>query len=215
MRVSGNRIRKVRKAHNMSQKELAETLGYKTYTTISKWEANLSMPPSNELIKLAELFNVSTDYLLGVENYSTDSDFHPNINTVEVEYVDSYDPDLLYSSTPERTIRVPRNILGKAASSYFVLKVHTDSMNRLIPNDSNVIVLDYRKHSNPPLKTGDIIVTKTDNEHFIYYLRITDAIYYLEAFSFYDGYKDKQYTEEEFEKIEVIGKVVYSFYLFG
>ena len=44
-------------------------LGYKNYTTVSKWESGDSLPRGKELKLLAEIFNISTDYMLGIEKY--------------------------------------------------------------------------------------------------------------------------------------------------
>jgi transcriptional regulator with XRE-family HTH domain len=41
-----------------------------TRNGINSWEQGLSMPSPPSLVDLARLFSVSTDYLLGVENYS-------------------------------------------------------------------------------------------------------------------------------------------------
>lgn len=50
----------------MTQTELSEILGMKTYTTVSKWEKNENFPKGKDLKKLAEIFNVTSDYLLGL-----------------------------------------------------------------------------------------------------------------------------------------------------
>ena len=47
----------------MSQEELAEKLGV-SRQAISKWEGMLSMPDLQNVLKISDLFNVSTDYLL-------------------------------------------------------------------------------------------------------------------------------------------------------
>lgn len=59
----GNRIQKLRKENNMTQDNLADYLQI-SRQSISKWEANLSYPETEKLIKLSKLFNVSVDYLL-------------------------------------------------------------------------------------------------------------------------------------------------------
>ena len=70
MATFGERIKTLRIGINISQQELANQLGYKTFTTVSKWESDASVPPGKELIKLSSLFDVTTDYLLGVEEQS-------------------------------------------------------------------------------------------------------------------------------------------------
>ena len=63
--VIGKRIQKLRGKQNMLQSELAEKLNVGR-TTISNYENGYSSPDLQMVIKMAKLFNVSTDYLLGV-----------------------------------------------------------------------------------------------------------------------------------------------------
>ena len=58
------RIRLLRLARNMNQVELANRLGV-TKQSVSNWENDYIQPSIEMLIKLAEFFKVSTDYLLG------------------------------------------------------------------------------------------------------------------------------------------------------
>ncbi len=61
------RLQKLRKQESYSQEQLAEKLGV-TRQAISKWESDQGNPDINNIIKLSEVYNVSTDYLLkGVE----------------------------------------------------------------------------------------------------------------------------------------------------
>lgn len=56
-------IRYMRKKMNMSQEDLANRLGYKSYTTIQKWESGVSEPPLKKLKELADIFEVDMDWL--------------------------------------------------------------------------------------------------------------------------------------------------------
>ena len=62
----GHRIAALRKQHGMTQDQLAEKLGL-TAQAVSKWENDQSCPDISMLPRLAELFGVTTDQLLGVE----------------------------------------------------------------------------------------------------------------------------------------------------
>lgn len=53
-----NNIRYLRKKKNYSQDYIAEKLGYKSYTTIQKWESGVSEPSIAKLRELADLFDV-------------------------------------------------------------------------------------------------------------------------------------------------------------
>lgn len=66
MKQLGDRVRELREGRNMTQTELSEMLGMKTYTTVSKWEKNENFPKGKDLKKLAEIFDVTSDYLLGL-----------------------------------------------------------------------------------------------------------------------------------------------------
>ena len=53
----------LRKQRGWSQEELAEHLGI-SRQSISKWESGISIPDIDRIIKMSDLFGVSTDYLL-------------------------------------------------------------------------------------------------------------------------------------------------------
>ncbi|HIW47709.1 MAG TPA: helix-turn-helix domain-containing protein [Firmicutes bacterium] len=59
-----SRLRMLRKEQRMTQKEVGEVLHY-GYTAIANYEAGRTEPSFADLIRLAEYFSVSTDYLLG------------------------------------------------------------------------------------------------------------------------------------------------------
>lgn len=60
-------INKLRLANGWSQVQLAKKLNV-TKQTVSNWENDNIQPSIEMLVRLAEVFNVSTDYLLGLEN---------------------------------------------------------------------------------------------------------------------------------------------------
>ncbi|ATD01505.1 helix-turn-helix domain-containing protein [Pseudoalteromonas spongiae] len=61
--ILSEKIITLRKQLGWSQEELAEKMGV-SRQSVSKWESTNSIPDLNKIIKLAELFNVSTDFLL-------------------------------------------------------------------------------------------------------------------------------------------------------
>ena len=61
--ILADKIISLRKKAGWSQEELAEKMGV-SRQAISKWEGALSVPDMNRILKLSELFDVSTDYLL-------------------------------------------------------------------------------------------------------------------------------------------------------
>ena len=61
--ILADKITEERKRNGWSQEELAEKLGV-SRQAVSKWESAGSVPDLQRVIQLAELFGVSTDYLL-------------------------------------------------------------------------------------------------------------------------------------------------------
>lgn len=133
-------IRYLRKKQGWSQDYLAEKLGYKSYTTIQKWESGVSEPPLKKAHEIANLFQVDVDDL-STRNLSKEES--------------CVSPDFNLQLMPERTgqgfIRIP--VLGSipagtpieaiqdiidwedissesvgTGQEYFALKVSGDSM---------------------------------------------------------------------------------------
>ena len=62
----GNRLKTLRIQKKLTQQQLGDLLGL-TKSVISAYENGLRYPAYDVLIKIARIFKVSTDYLLGVE----------------------------------------------------------------------------------------------------------------------------------------------------
>lgn len=62
----GNTLKTLRLQNSLTQAQLAQKLGL-TKSVISAYETNLRLPSYDVLIHIAQIFNVSTDYLLGLE----------------------------------------------------------------------------------------------------------------------------------------------------
>ena len=64
-----NRIRTLREDRDLRQPDVAKATGI-DQKTLSNYETRKTDPDSFAIIRLAEFFNVSTDYLLGVSDYN-------------------------------------------------------------------------------------------------------------------------------------------------
>lgn len=79
------RLKELRQKHNLSQKEFAEILKVST-GTVGNWEVGLREPDFKMLIKIADIFNVSCDYIL--DRYSNDDNDSKNINHLPVSPIE-------------------------------------------------------------------------------------------------------------------------------
>lgn len=61
--ILADKITDLRKKNGWSQEELANRLGV-SRQAVSKWESAGSIPDLDKIIKMSDLFSVSTDYLL-------------------------------------------------------------------------------------------------------------------------------------------------------
>lgn len=111
----GKRLRKLRLAKNMTQSELGKVVNV-TNVGVAKWESDDRFPDKDTLIKLADFFDVSLDYLLGRTDYpkatvhKTEVDGHD----VEIGYDKEVYPDGL---THEQVIEILKSL--KAAGFSF------------------------------------------------------------------------------------------------
>lgn len=71
----GENIRFLRTKKGYSQDDIANMLGYKSFTTIQKWESGVSEPPLKALKKLSEIFNIDMNDLATKKlSYNTNED---------------------------------------------------------------------------------------------------------------------------------------------
>ena len=63
-------LKGLRKNHNLTQKELGSHIGL-SKAVVSKYENGLGYPTFDVLIRIADYFGVTTDYLLGVAKGKT------------------------------------------------------------------------------------------------------------------------------------------------
>ena len=63
-------IKALRETAGFSQAELAKRLGV-TRSSVNAWEMGLSVPTAQYVVEMAQLFRVSTDYLLGLNHNET------------------------------------------------------------------------------------------------------------------------------------------------
>ena len=69
--MTENRIRELRRSHNMSQEALG-TIINTTQQAVSKMEKDTGAISTDLLIRIVEYFNVTTDYILGLSDIKRD-----------------------------------------------------------------------------------------------------------------------------------------------
>ena len=64
---TGLNITRLRKANNLSIRDVQNVLGFNTPQALYKWERGECLPAIDNLVILAELFNVSLESILAIE----------------------------------------------------------------------------------------------------------------------------------------------------
>ena len=68
MKEFAKRLKELRLEKNLSTVELGKQIGV-SGPTISRWENNVISPNAEKICLLAKVFDVSSDYLLGLTDY--------------------------------------------------------------------------------------------------------------------------------------------------
>lgn len=190
-------LRFLRRTNKVSQDELAAKLGYKSFTTIQKWEDGTAFPRVSALKQIADFFNVDVDHLLNLNIRNEQvrvpilGEVKAGYNLYAVEDIYGYE----YCDNKEY-----------GPGEYFYLKVKGDSM------------IDYR------ICEGDIVYVKKqdyiDNKDIGVFLidnnevTIKKAQLNKNSITLKSGnkkYEDRVFKEGE---IKILGKVLHSKVLF-
>ena len=91
-----DQLTKLRKRNNITQIELANLMNVKQYV-ISSWETGRSEPNISQIIKLSDVFKISTDYLLDRHIIITNSEneFNKVIENINKDIKDDFTKDLI------------------------------------------------------------------------------------------------------------------------
>lgn len=189
-----NRIKQLREERDIKQRELAKLLGVEI-SAISKLELGRVPLRDEYIIKLARFFNVSTNYLLGME---TDTKrLLPVLGTVKAGYNYLAQENIIDYIDPSTNITDPEN--------YFGLVVKGDSMSPLFDEGDYLIV-----HKNDgEFDSNDICIVLIDGEEATVKKVVkTDTGIELHAYNPY--YPIKKFNAEEIKNlpVNVIGTVI-------
>lgn len=167
----GSKLKELRKSLGLTQEELAEIINKKYGTSISKgmiskWENDKEEPRMDSMRYLVDFFNASLDELLGIKIVKAGSGI--NQNNIKMPFFGNIAAGALSTIEPVtngnvKYIHIPKELLGKDifSNNLFMLKVNGESMNKIIPNGSNVICKAVNINE---IKDGDIVIFSYDNE---------------------------------------------------
>lgn len=192
-----NNLRYLRYSNKMSQDELAEKLGYKSFTTVQKWEDGTAFPRVSTLKKIADIFGVDVDHLLNL-NIRTEQVAVPIIGEVKAGYNMYANEDIYgyeYCNNSEY-----------GPGEYFYLKVKGDSMIDLRIGEGDIVYVKKQDY----LDEKDIgVFLLENNEVTIKRVSFNSNGLVLKAAN--PKYPDRKFKDGE---VKIIGKVLHNKVLF-
>lgn len=152
----GERISSLRKIKNMTQEELASRL-YVTDKTVSSWESNRTEPSMEMIIKLSEILECSTSYLLHGSNPKDNVEMEIKIKLSKEEY-----DSLNKTMKREGTFLLESN----QQDTYYQSENQEKDINKWlrIRKSGNKQILTYKNHnSNMYCEEYEVEVDNNDN----------------------------------------------------
>lgn len=150
----GENIRFLRTKKGYSQDDIANKLGYKSFTTIQKWESGVSEPPLKALKKLSEIFNVDMNDL-ATKKLSTYTNNDNNVYYLD----DARDMVQFVCENPEYKVLFD--------ASRKVKKENTSSRLKYIMKTRNLRQIDILNACLPFCKTYNVKMNKSDISQYV------------------------------------------------
>lgn len=191
-------FKKLRIKNKYTQEDIANKFDM-TKTGISYWENGKSEPSLEVIEKLAELFNVSIDYLLG--NSDTENNYRIMHNRTNVIGVVPAGVPLEAIEDIIGEIEYPSRFEDKEV---FALQIKGDSMNKVLPDGS--IGLFEKTDVLENGQIGAILVNGYDATVKKFY-RLTDS-YVLEPLSFNPDYQPIV-IKDGTDPVSIVGKLLW------
>lgn len=204
MTILSKNIRYLRKKNEWSQDYIADKLGYKSYTTIQKWEMGTSEPPLKKTRELADLFNVEIDDLTNKDLESPYQEEKTSSKGVTINVLGRVAAGIPIEAI--ENIIDTEEIDGNLArtGNFFGLQIHGDSMEPKISEGDIVIVRKQEDAEN-----GQIIIA-TVNGTDATCKRLRKYRDGIELISNNPSYEPMFFSNEEIESkpVKIIGRVI-------
>lgn len=188
-------MRLLRRAKGLTQPDIAEAIGYKSFTTIQKWEDGTSIPPYSVIVKLASILDTSVEELMGSEPIKIESAI-PVLGIVR-------GGEPIFAEQNIIDYEMPNSL---NANDYFCLDVVGDSMKnaRIMPGDRIYV------HKQNTLKNREIGVVLIGDEATVKRVIFERDFMVLQPEN--ESYSPIILTKQDQEEkgVKILGKVVFN-----
>lgn len=215
----GKNLRYLRLRNNITQDELANELGYKSFTTIQKWEAGITEPNMTILNKLADKWDLSLDELVNVDLETKRYDSLPK-NTTIIQPTSDYKKQNTHSNSLTVYGKVcagdgfeafedPIDEIGdpyyRIKQEKFALLVEGDSMNNVVNNGMYAII-----EKKEIVNNGDIAVILIDNEVSMLkrFYKLDESTVVLKPDSSNSEHKSMIFENNDINRLKILGRYI-------
>jgi len=193
----GQKIKQLRKAHKLTQEELAKILDVKP-TAVSAWELGRNKPLMDKLDMMAHYFGVPISYFFE-ENQIKRSKNHIHFVKLPIVGTISCGNGVIAYEDIEGYEDVPRSWLN--GGEYFFLRAKGDSMINARIMDGDLLLI--RRQDD--VENGDIAAVLIDGEAVLKRVYKTDDTIILQSEN--PAYKPIILRKDDMKNIRIIGKL--------
>ncbi len=217
----GIRVKGLREIEGITQKDLAERLQV-SKANMSKYESNSIEPSMKTITKIASIFNVSTDYLLGKDESPSDIPLLPvppfqsfvfadlpfleleEIKTVNVPLVGEIAcgiPELAVEAWDNFALTLPKNHDKRYD---FCLKAKGDSMTGAGIREGDVVLVRQQEM----VENGEIAAVLIGEESTLKRVYYNEEQGELSLYPENPTYRPQHYRGEALNQIRILGKAI-------
>ena len=120
----GSRLKAIRNQRGLTQRKLAEEIG-KSVQAVGSYERNSQIPPIEVMISIADVLNVSLDYLVDRQSVNTYS--FCNLKSIHKEILDLLQDEFASPSRKRSHLSDRQSLIFEKLLMLFVLPEHIDS----------------------------------------------------------------------------------------
>ena len=120
----GSQLKAIRNQRGLTQKKLAEEIG-KSVQAVSSYERNSQIPPIEVMISIADVLNVSLDYLVDRQSINTYS--FCNLKPIHKEILDLLQDEFASPTRKSSQFSDRQSLIFEKLLTLFVLPEHIDS----------------------------------------------------------------------------------------
>ena len=201
----GNNIRYLRKKLNMSQEDLSSKLGYKSFSSVQKWESGIADPTFKTVERIANLFGVSMNDLT-TKDLNAPLSFTDNKSKgVKIPVLDEVAAGIPIEAIEDIIDYEEISEDMARRGEFFGLRINGDSMMPRICKGDVVIV-----RQQPVAETGDTVIVRINGDSATCKRLRKYADGAVELISTNPSYEPMFFSKEDVisKPVEIIGKVI-------